>query len=126
MSATITIQQPTTAGQREVLQRLGFVHATGLREIGGRSTAGVIIGDNLPARYVGRWDHNNGRQCVTTLGGEVWIRTSSKKGMNEQEITDLCPNGQGCYVPCSNGESIAFDDIMRRLVDPDWMPKHGD
>lgn len=123
MSAIITIQQSTTEAQREVLQRLGFVHVTGLvqTDLRGRES---VIGDNLPARWIGRWDHNNGRQCVTTIGGEVWIRTRSKRGMNEQEITDLCPNGKGCNVPCSNGESIAFDDIMRRLVDPDWMLEH--
>lgn len=122
MSAIVTIQQRTTTGQREVLQRLGFVHVTGLVETDLRGRESVI-GDNLPARWIGRWDHNNGRQCVTTLGGEVWIRTASKTGMTSEEITDLCPNGKGCYVPCSNGEGLAFNDIMRRLVEPDWMPE---
>jgi hypothetical protein len=36
-------------------------------------------------------------------------------------IHELCPKGQGAFVPCSNGEDIDITYVLWRLADPDWV-----
>jgi len=99
---------------REHLRRLGFVRVDGLTEIGFRGERLIAAED----RWLGRYDDNNGRTVVVTPKGEIWLADGV---IVPKEI--LVPNGKGAYVPCSNGEKIAFGDLLARVADPDWQPQ---
>ena len=117
----------TTEEERKVLALAGFVHVTGLTEWGPMNGQKSVIGEYLPARWLGRYDMNNGKAVFVTSGGEVWLGyPGSRKhetGM-EEVVPVICPNGQGAFVPCSNGETINTGDILARLADPDWEPQY--
>ena len=119
---------PTSQEQRAQLAALGFVRVDGLRAVvpwspKEASKEDIITAD---ARALGCYDGNNGRVVITTLGCEVWL-ASSPGGEFWTKIkpiaAELCPNGQGAFVPCSNGEEICFEKIMARLSNPDWQQK---
>lgn len=104
----------TKEGRREWLRTNGFVRVDGLISTGHnggyRISAATVFG--------GKYDSNNGVSVVYT-NNECWIRRGWCDGIRER---DLCPNGHGAFVPCSNGEQISFWDMMSRIADPDWMP----
>ena len=100
---------------REWLRMNGFMRVDGLLTQG--HNGGRLI---VPRpEWFGRYDSNNGVSVVWTTDGECWIRRGFVDGVRDR---DLCPNGHGANVPCSNGEQISFWDMMSRIADPDWMP----
>ena len=68
---------------------------------------------------------------VITQDGEIWIRHhSNNKAIETSEfeilLSDLCPNGTGAFVPCSNGEGIPSYLILYRVSDPYWIGYNGE
>lgn len=111
---------PTTSEVRSALRRHGFIHVTGLEMVGIDQRRSYIEPE---AKHFGRWDHNNGRLVVYTIGGECWLRYGGKISDAVQEIVrDLCPNGEGAFVPCSNGEQLFSGEWLTRLADDKWWP----
>jgi len=108
------------AEQRSLLQSLGFVRVDGLNANGQVTDKYEIQAD--PER-VGRWDYNNGTFVVVTTDGEVWIGRCPASTSDHNRLTLSCPNGQGAFVPCSNGERIGMHDLLDRLADPDSLPR---
>lgn len=117
----------TTPEQRAKLASLGFVRVDGLicndpiRPNDRRQKLMAVDGQ------LGRYDSNNGRVVVVSEGGEVWLAfhpgTSDFWDRFQPVTGELCPKGQGAFVPCSNGESLSWHDTMERLANPDWQPK---
>ena len=96
------------------LASLGFVHVTGLKVHGPMKGQEKEI-EAMTKELVGRWDTNNGKVVLVTLDGQVWLG----KGLLPNElVAELCPNGQGAFVPCSNGETIWLNEILDRLAYP--------
>lgn len=116
--------EKTSKEERLALATNGFLHVTGLvEEHPLHQTGDRYIGENLPARFLGHWDQNNGKIVLVTLGGEVWLRSCGGEPVDASFLRTLAPNGRGgVYVPCSNGESLEFNVILHRLADPDWNP----
>lgn len=118
------VSRPTTQEVRAELQKAGFVHVTGLKlwgpTYGDRPT---IVGKDLPAKWIGRWDQD-GNLVLVTEGGEVWWAHGSANPP-EGLLYELCPHGRGANVPTSGGKWFWSDDVAARLVDPDWDPRYG-
>lgn len=111
-----------------MLQRAGFVHVTGLETSDSAVGRGYRIGESLRFDQVGHWDYNNGLTVVVTPGGELWL-TSGQIGAGMYDLgleetsegrilRELCPNGRGAFVPCSNGEHVSMHDLLLRVRDP--------
>lgn len=122
---------PTTPKERELLRRAGFVHITGLvvRTNTGTGERDAIVGENTPVVQLGRWDANNGMIQIVTVGGEIWLAASFGQNtpgwlhnLQQEACRVLAPRGSGCWVHCSNGETIPRRHLMCRYADPDWMP----
>ncbi len=121
------------------LEKFGFVHVTGLTCVNRLPEHSEHV---IHARQheLGRWDVNNGMFVAMTTEGEVWLakcgeknrlpnRYLDPKGTNlkdflstpeadfEKVLRELCPNGEGVGVPCSNGHTIDGHLIMGRLAD---------
>lgn len=111
------------------LMRYGYVHVTGLPTHRGLETEpGKIEADSY---RLGRHDYNNGVAVAVTMDGEVWIRHSSEnRATNCEEFAQLlerlCPNGEGAFVPCSNGEAIPSYMVLMRVSDPYWIGYNGE
>ncbi len=105
----------TKEGRREWLRSNGFVRVDGLVKNGHNGGLRIAV----MRWWNGKYDSNNGVSVVYT-DDECWIRRGF---VDEIRDPDLCPNGHGAFVPCSNGEQISFWDMMSRIADPDWMPK---
>lgn len=106
----------TKEGRRDWLRANGFVRVDGLVMSGHNGGYMIITNKNCEGRY----DSNNGMSVVYT-DYECWIRRGFVDGIRN---SDLCPNGHGTFVPCSNGEQVSFWDIMSRIADSDWTPKN--
>jgi hypothetical protein len=122
----------TSEDERELLHMLGYVHVTGLAPKGLAHIGDTgQIGHNLRPRDLGRFGSNNGVDVIVTMGGEVWLACLSDAKLTlprtadqlEDLLTKLCPHGSGAYVPCSNGESLSWRDIMHRFSNPDYEPR---
>ena len=117
--------QPSPPAVVSVLKECGFIHVTGLRTSGRKLTftqeEGYIIGQKLKPEEYGRWNYNNGKAVIVTLGGEVWLGTGvALKRMKQTTcptLSQICPHGEGGFVPCSNGETISLADLLARLTD---------
>jgi hypothetical protein len=98
----------------------GFIHVTGLPiTIGeGNSMNGCPV--VTPRRNWGKYDSNNGMTVAVLEDGRVYLGGSVDKLYGV--LTEACPNGQGCGVPCSNGDSIHGYHLLMRATNPDW---HG-
>jgi len=118
---------PSTAKERELLRQAGFVYVTGLETqhlVLHEEYQSYRIGEDTTPSDLGKKDSNNGMRVVVTLGGEWWLaRVAADSTVQEAVMKRVAPNGKGCCVPCSNGETIAFFDILSRIADPDWMPE---
>ncbi len=120
---------PTSPVQRAQLAALGFVRVDGLRAVepwkAEEASEEDIVTAN--AKALGCYDGNNSRVVITTLGCEIWLayHPGGEFWAKIKSITaELCPNGQGAFVPCSNGEELSFDSVMARLSNPDWQPQY--
>jgi hypothetical protein len=122
----------TTPEQRAKLAIAGFVRVDGLKTdhaYGGLGEGSIIKPE---ADALGRHDSNNGLSVIVTEGAEVWLSVGNsgtppgweRLGMdNRAELyRELCPRGNGTFVPCSNGEGLNWREIIYRLANPDWMP----
>ena len=121
------MQQRTSPEQRAKLAATGFVRVDGLRMFReGFPEEGVKI--ELSLRHLGHWEHNNGMTVIVSEAGEVWLAvgsaTQERSKKMEQLVGELCPNGRGAFVPCSNGEELRPSDILERMADPDWQPRY--
>lgn len=122
----VSFTEKTTTDQRNMLILAGFVHVTGLKSTFLSNGSESVIGDNLRHDEVGKYDYNNGVMVIVTVGGEIWIRLGGGEWpISVGQMKELCPRGRGVFVPCSNGELIAFRDIMHRHTDPNWDPHYG-
>lgn len=117
----------TTEGEQWLLRECGFIHVTGLRTHNHAHPGdkGYRIGENVPLRQAGRWDSNNGKMVIITIHGEVWLAVADRGGpvrggTLKTLVSQLAPNGQGAYVPCSNGEEIGTHALLARAANPDW------
>ncbi|MDD3486954.1 MAG: hypothetical protein PHF35_01075 [Candidatus Moranbacteria bacterium] len=116
----------TTPEQRARLVAAGFLRVDGLKTDGG-----YIIEPRVS--HLGRHDSNNGKTVIVTEGGEVWLAVYSSptslpdwerrgSSLRAELYRELCPEGTGANVPCSNGEELNFRDVLCRLANPDWIP----
>jgi len=112
----------------EALATIGYIHVTGLETAQAEGQqSGVICVTNL--RQLGCRDYNNGVAVAVTVNGEVWIASGSgigsldegEKAKQEKILAEVCPNGTGAFVPCSNGETIAIGQMMARVANPGWI-----
>lgn len=111
----------TTLEERKILRDAGFVHVTGLTAMDGQCNPQYVIGEDVGSSHVGKHDNNNGKYVIVTPGGEWWIRAVINRLPVPREIfRRLCPNGQGAFVPCTNGEEILMSDLLDRVADPDY------
>ena len=108
-AANRIVVDEATQKRAEMLRSLGFVHVTGLSTW---STSGSSYSIQANRKDLGRWDYNNGKTAITTLDGEVWLAAGRIR-----PPCDICPNGEGMFVPCSNGEQIGTHAVLRRVVD---------
>jgi len=104
---------PTTEKERKELQLLGYVHVTGLRTIGDKNKP-YIIGEKLTVKNYGTRGNNNGVFSLITNGGEG----TGFVGIRTDKLNEFAPNGEGAYVPCSNGERVSMRDLLNRIADP--------
>lgn len=122
MSANVLTS--TTQAQRAALAVAGFVHVTGLTAWGPmEGSKSEVKVENVTD--LGRFQSNNGKLVMVTIGGEIWLAMSIEKPyfFAQSELgRELCPRGQGAFVPCSNGEYLHFTDMLARLADPDYDP----
>jgi hypothetical protein len=99
-----------------LLQQLGLVHVTGLRSwnVNGSNP------DPIQAHkaHLGCWDYNNGKLVVVTVDGEVWLGVAIANFRCCPSHREICPHGQGAFVPCSNGEELSTHSLLRRLASP--------
>lgn len=115
---------------RDVLQRAGFVHITGLpyydrwlKDENGCPVAGTIQARRCE---LGRWDQNNGKTVVVNQLGEVWL-TAGFFGLALTELSsELGLVGTGAFVPCSNTDEIDMDCLLHRVADPLWPSNSGE
>jgi len=113
----------TPPAQREALRHLGFVHVTGLLYTSCPDWCveeGEVLHIEAQEGDLGRFSHNNGLTVVVTEGGEVWLRSAVTPLPEEwaELREELCPNGEGAFVPLSNGEGVSPQDLLARVVDP--------
>jgi len=117
----------TPEGIRNLMRMNGFVHVTGL---GTKTRSGeneYTIGEHSNMKC-GYWDRNNCKLVVVTKEGEVWLRSTvspEREGIIETAplqglINMAAPNGQGAFVPLSNGEEVDFHLFLARIADPDY------
>jgi hypothetical protein len=121
-----------TESQKESLRKFGFVNVSGLPVRHPDNKITIIRSD---VRWFGCHTGNNGMTAIHTLRGQVFLREGYVQKENANEyfalLREICPNGRGAHVPCSNGEKIVDAIcqhgiripssvlIMRRLVNPD-------
>lgn len=124
------VVKPTSQDERKLLQAAGFVHVTGLVATSFMNSSDTKpIGHDLHPRDLGRFGSNNSTDVVITTGGEVWLAShtdgsiSLKSELINTVLTELCPNGIGAWVPCSNGEQLNYRDLLKRVADPDCDPR---
>lgn len=110
----------TTKEQREKLVRAGFVRVDGLRTYRPGPDAEETYIINADVHHRGHHDYNNGLSVIVTIGAEVWLASGPKEP--ERLFRELCPNGVGAFVPCSNGETLSHHDLLARVGDPDYTP----
>ena len=120
-----TVAEPNVDADnvRQALQRVGFVRVDGLiqQTVDGRRT-------QIPRSFAKNspeiWG-NNGIMSVRFRNGEVWAGLGNCI-KSVEEIENLIKEGaikrEGYFVPLSNGESLYFWDLYRRMRDPDWIP----
>jgi len=122
-------RKATIAEQRTKLAALGFVRVDGLKTFRpGKVPRGREIVTIEPSpEYLGHWDRNNGLLVIHTTGGEVWLAINVSDPIGEERSiktdqlrNELCPNGRGAFVPCSNGEQLSWRELLRRMSNPDW------
>ncbi len=121
---------PTSPEQRAKLAKAGFVRVDGLYGVdhGHPSYKDGYIIQPAPAS-LGRYDGNNGMTVIVTLGGEMWLAVGTEMSEEQTKIfrelvKELCPNGQGVWIPCSNWDHIDDRSLLSRLMNPDWDPKY--
>src|SRR3989344_3284465 len=104
------------------LMAAGFVRVDGLiarYPFGGEEY--VIYGDSA---QFGRWEQRGGFFSLITTHGAVWLRPVYWRGLKQEQetfakiISDFAPNGQGAFVPCSNGEYIEPYYLLCRASNP--------
>lgn len=112
----------TTDEERSKLRQAGYVHVTGLTtHFFGREK--YIIGEKTKSDEFGKWDRYNEFEVLVTLGGEIWlgalvIDEDSMTGRRRKVLRrDLCPNGRGAFVPCTNGFQLYTLDLLQRMCD---------
>lgn len=109
---------PTSEERRKALTDAGFVHVTGLSTYTHAWKREYVIGEKLTTEDVGKWDSHNGMMVLITNGGEVWLRAAPNSEKIRGVLKAFAPNGQGAFVPLSNGEVIEAHEILTRIVDP--------
>jgi hypothetical protein len=118
----------TTDEQRAKLRLLGFVRVDGLK-IRAKTIDGEFeypISSDPSDR--GRYGGNNGYSVICPdRTPEVWLTIGGfppeKRNIWESLLKELCPNGEGAFVPCSNGEEIIdWRQLLARVRDPDYNP----
>ncbi len=125
--AFLDVVHPTDEMERALLRSAGYIHVTGLQYAS--RLHGNVAGIPTPKpRDLGRWDMNNSTDVIVTTGGETWLAKHSNESFSQldeqirQARKTLAPNGQGVFVPCSNGEVLGWFDTIRRHADPNWDP----
>lgn len=126
---------------RQLLRSLGFTRVDGLtifiridglkiipsnvvsQQLAEKSIVPVIIPRGKGGRV--RMGSDNNFTGVETPDGEIWIGKPSLKQAN-QLVNELCHMDIARMenVPCSNGESLDFNDLMSRDANPDFIPKY--
>ncbi len=111
---------PTNAEERKMLRSAGFIHVTGLIARTPNMDESYVIGERLTPTDHGRWDQNNSKIVLVTPGGEVWLTAASAEDPAEVEACKkrFAPNGQGAFVPLSNGEQVEQFHLFCRVADP--------
>ena len=92
---------------------LGFVNVTGLPTQSMPNEPGEPI--QAQRSQLGKHDYNNGKMVVVTEDGEVWLRGGH---LDPSLLGDICPKGNGAFVPCTNGESINGSYLLERVANP--------
>lgn len=117
----------TTENQRDRLALAGMVRIDGLTAC--RGDERILITSRLSE--AGHWDTNNGKLAMITADNEIWLGrhdgsdplSHGGDSVRRTLIQELCNVGRGVFVPCSNGEALRDNDIMDRLLNPDWQPR---
>ena len=122
---------------------LGLIHVTGLPTVSGFFGEKREYVIQAQSNWLGKWGINNGLFVAITEDGEVWLgdhkvakwsphvsmmgtveevvdQLLQKGGPTEFEriLREVCLNGKGAGVPCSNGEYINGSLLLMRLADP--------
>jgi hypothetical protein len=137
------ITMNTSMAERRKLQELGCVHVTGLVTTSTEGTRSKPLGHEK--RDLGR--HSLERRLgadqklthqlayartmtIVTAGGEVWACYPPSQDIfnaREFELRDLlrrlCPMGGDGFDHFSNGERLNFEEVMRRMANPNYIPK---
>jgi hypothetical protein len=106
---------------RSLLIQTGFLRIDGLRIYPYGSNQGEI-----QPRILGkgvRWASENGVIAVFLPNGEVWIALGP---IDEEKFEAIRSQATESLtgVPLSNGESLDWRDVYRRMRDPDWIPDY--
>lgn len=109
---------------RTLLRHAGFVRVDGLQThnhfFPGSSKS--LIKPNPDKSY--RWDVKEGRIVVITPKGEIWLSVNvdavAKDDLGHTLVLSKAELVQGAQVPLPIWCEFDMDDILHRLVDPDW------
>ncbi len=109
---------------REKIRQAGFVRIDGLRLT-------PLLGEpRVQERYPEPlnhpiWDGNNGVLAIAFPNGEIWIAVSTLRSKTIIAfMKERGWEGRGMYVPCSNQDVPSVYDVLRRIGDPDYIPKY--
>jgi len=71
------------------------------------------------------WEENNGVIAVVLPNGEVWVGLASVLDCAALDKTAKEGNWErGLWVPLSNGESVRWTDLYKRMRNPDYIPDY--
>lgn len=94
------------------LKEDGLVHVTGL-QLHNPTTLKITAYE--PS--LGRYGLSNTKVVLVTECGQVWMGACFP---DQDLVENLCPKGGGAFVPCSHGEVLDMDDLLRRFLYPYW------
>lgn len=121
------------------LALLGFVHVTGLVQVGrDGKPVGNPIGSELDPSDYGSVSEHGGLLAIITNDGQVWIcnralhawrdftrRCELKTAETLKAVTGMERSNRRLLVPFTKGRCIPAHDLLSRLMDPNAPQRQG-
>ena len=113
------LQTITISNARNELEKLGFIHATGLSVFNAQSDEQYEIQAHI--MDLGHWGYNNSWIVAVLENGEVWLRAyyiENPMSKIRNILKRVCPKGRRAPVPLAFGDIICYFHLALRVANP--------